>query len=164
VDAEGGRPRNLSQGRPTSAGWVEWEGQDHLFVNEIAGGNTQLLRYRLPKEMPDSNSAVSFGAPIFSIPGTVDDGRMCFSLSATQDHSLFVFRSTSMQGPQEIYGAKPGVVMSAGLEGVLHLSHSDATLEPAENGPILTLWSSEKYRAQEWRCRPMVRVRRRIAQ
>lgn len=163
VDAEGGTPRNLSQGRPTSAGWVEWESQEHLFVSEMAGGNTQLLRYRLPEERPNSSTAVSFGAPIFSIPGSVDDGRMCFSLSANEDHTLFVFRASSNEGAQEIYGAKPGVVMSAGLEGVLHLSRSSEAPSSARNGAILTLWNSEKYRAEEWRCGPTVPVRRRIA-
>ncbi len=162
VDAEGGTPRNLSQGRPTSAGWVEWESQEHLFVSEMAGGNTQLLRYRLPEERLGSSSAVSFGAPIFSIPGSVDDGRMCFSLSATEDHALFVFRASSIGGPLEMYGAKPGVVMNAGLEGILQLSHSSEESGPDRDGPILTLWSSEKYRAEEWRCRPKVPVRRRI--
>lgn len=162
VDAEGGTPRNLSQGRPTAAGWVEWESQEHLFVSELAGGNSQLLRYRVPEEGPNSSSAVSFGAPIFSIPGNVDDGRMCFNLSATENHTLFVFRARSSGGLQAIYGAKPGVVMSAGLEGVLQLSYSNEAPNSARSSPILTLWSSEKYRAEEWRCRPPVAVRRRV--
>jgi len=162
VDAEGGTPRNLSRRRPTSAGWVEWESQEHLFVSEMAGGNTQLLRYRLPEERPDSGRPVSFGAPIFSIPGSVDDGRMCFSLSATEDHTLFVFRASSIGGPLEIYGAKPGVVMNTGLEGVLQLSHPSEGSGLDRDGPILKLWSSEKYRVEEWRCRPKVPVRRRI--
>src|ERR1035437_2934380 len=47
VSATGGEPRNLSQGRPTSAAWLEWESNDHLFVSELAGGNCQLIRYHL---------------------------------------------------------------------------------------------------------------------
>ena len=48
VSAEGGQPRDLSQGRPTSPAWIEWDGNEHLFVSELAGGNCQLIRYHLP--------------------------------------------------------------------------------------------------------------------
>ena len=47
VSAEGGQPRDLSQGRPTSPAWVEWGSNEYLFVSELAGGNSQLIRYRL---------------------------------------------------------------------------------------------------------------------
>ena len=91
VPSAGGQPRDLSQGRPTSPAWIEWGGDDHLFVSELAGGNTQLIRYRLTGDAPETRP-VTFGSPIFSIPGSVGDGRMEMSLSSTADHSLFVFR------------------------------------------------------------------------
>ena len=49
VPSAGGAPRDLTQGRPTSPAWIEWDGDDHLFVSELAGGNTQLIRYRLTR-------------------------------------------------------------------------------------------------------------------
>ncbi len=47
VPAAGGAPRDLTQGRPTSPAWIEWDGADHLFVSELAGGNDQLIRLHL---------------------------------------------------------------------------------------------------------------------
>lgn len=68
VPAAGGAPRDLTSGRPTSPAWIEWDGKDHLFVSENAGGNDQLIRLHLQGDNT-GDGAVSFGSPIFSIPG-----------------------------------------------------------------------------------------------
>jgi hypothetical protein len=75
--------------------------------------------------------ATSFGAPVFSIPGSVGDGRMEMSLSRRPIHSAFVFHASTFDRPTEIYEAKPGTVMSAGLEGVIQLTHINDGVEPA---------------------------------
>ncbi len=38
IPAEGGQPRDLTAGRPTSPAWIEWDGNDHLFVLGTCGG------------------------------------------------------------------------------------------------------------------------------
>jgi dipeptidyl aminopeptidase/acylaminoacyl peptidase len=157
VAADGGAPRDLSVGRPTTAAWLEWGGSDLLFATELAGGNAQLLRYRLNRS--DASGDVtklttSFGSPIFSIPGTVGDGRLEMSLSATADRGLFVFRASTFDRPTEIYAAKPGVVMSAGLEGVMQLSHVNDGIEPAWGKSESMSWRSDKFRVQGWLMQP----------
>ncbi len=47
VSADGGEPRDLTAGRPTSPAWIEWGSNEYLFVTELAGGNSQLIRYKL---------------------------------------------------------------------------------------------------------------------
>jgi len=150
VSAEGGAPRNLSQGRPTSAAWLEWESNDHLYVSELAGGNCQLIRYRLQGDRVSAGGQINFGSPIFSIPGSVGDGRMELSLSAAADHSLFVFHASTFDHPMEIYAAKPGTVMTPGLEGVIQLTHLNDGVEPAWGKSVSLAWRSDKFHVQGW--------------
>jgi dipeptidyl aminopeptidase/acylaminoacyl peptidase len=149
VSAAGGAPRNLSQGRPTSAAWLEWASNENIFVSELAGGNCQLIRYKLQGDRT-SEGEISFGSPIFSIPGSVGDGRLELSLSATADHSLFVFHASSFDHPTEIYAAKPGTVMTSGLEGVIQLSHMNDGVEPGWGKSVSLSWKSDKFRVQGW--------------
>ncbi|HEY2858586.1 MAG TPA: S9 family peptidase, partial [Terracidiphilus sp.] len=60
VPSAGGQPRNLTEGRPTSPAWVEWSGNDYLFVSELAGGNAQLIRLHLQGDRT-GEGAVTFG-------------------------------------------------------------------------------------------------------
>ncbi len=67
---------------------------------------------------PDrAGGEISFGSPIFSNPGSVGDGRMELSLSATADRSLFVFRASTFERAPEIYAAKPGNGDESGAGG-----------------------------------------------
>jgi dipeptidyl aminopeptidase/acylaminoacyl peptidase len=150
VSAEGGQPRNLTEGRPTSPAWIEWNGNEHLFVNELAGGDCQLLRYHLPGDRVSPNSPIEFGSAIFSIPGSVGDGRMELSLSSTADHSLFVFHASTFDHPMEIYAAKPGKWTAPGLKGVTQLSHLNDGVEPAWGKSVSLSWSSDSFRVQGW--------------
>jgi len=149
VPAGGGAPRDLTQGRPTSPAWMEWDGDERLFVSELAGGNDQLIRLRLKGDRTGDGD-ISFGSPIFSIPGSVGDGRMSHSLSATADHSLFVFHASTADHAPEIYGAKPGTVMTSGLEGVMQLSHFNDGVEPAWGKTVSLSWKSDVFRVQGW--------------
>ena len=47
IPANGGEPHNLTPGRSSSASWIEWAGNQHIFVSEIAGGNSRLIRLAL---------------------------------------------------------------------------------------------------------------------
>jgi dipeptidyl aminopeptidase/acylaminoacyl peptidase len=150
VSSSGGQPRNLSQGRPTSPAWIEWDGNDHLFVSELAGGNCQLLRYHLQGDRVSPGGGINFSSPIFSIPGSVGDGRMELSLSSTADRSLFVFHASTFDHPMEIYGAKPGMVMNAGLEGVMQLTHMNDGVERPWGKSVSLNWRSDSFRVQGW--------------
>lgn len=149
VSAEGGQPRDLSKGRPTSPSWIEWGTNEYLYVSELAGGNSQLIRYKLTGDRI-SNGPATFGSPIFSIPGTVGDGRMEMSLSSTADRSMFVFAASSFEHPREIYAAKPGTVMTSGLDGVIQLSHWNDGVQPAWGKAESLSWKSDGFRVQGW--------------
>jgi dipeptidyl aminopeptidase/acylaminoacyl peptidase len=150
VPAGGGPPEDLTPGRPTSPAWIAWEDDEHLFVSELAGGNSQLMRFRLQGDRTSESVVTSFGAPLFSIPGAASDGRLEMSLSSTADHSMFVFRASTFDRPMEIYAAKPGTVMSSGLEGVMQLSHLNDGVEPTWGKSISLFWKNESFRVQGW--------------
>ena len=75
---------------------------------------------------------------------------MSHSLSSTADHSLFVFQASTFERPNEIYGAKPGTVMTSGIEGVMQLSHFNQGVEPAWGKAVSVNWKSDSFRVQGW--------------
>src|SRR5579863_8372125 len=149
VSSSGGQPRNLTAGRPASPAWIEWGNDHHLFVSENAGGNSQLVRFSLHGDRT-RDGAVAFGSPVFSIAGSVGDGRMSHSLSSTADRSLFVFEASTFDHPPEIYSAKPGKVMTSGLEGLTQLSHLNNGIQPAWGKAVSLNWKSDSFRVQGW--------------
>jgi dipeptidyl aminopeptidase/acylaminoacyl peptidase len=150
VPAAGGQPKDLTAGRPTSPAWVEWGSNEYLFVSELAGGNSQLIRMKVDADVRSGSKPPSFGSPIFSIPGTVGDGRLSHSLSGTADHSLFLFTASNFEHPTEIYGAKPGTVMTSGLEGVMQFSHWNDGVKPGWGKAESLTWKSDGLRVQGW--------------
>jgi dipeptidyl aminopeptidase/acylaminoacyl peptidase len=150
MSADGGQPVDLTPHRPTSPAWIEWGDDEDIFVSELAGGNGQLVRFRLQGNRTSPGVATSFGSPIFSIPGSVGDGRMELSLSSTADHSIFVFHASTFVHATEVYEAKPGVAMTAGLEGVIQLTHLNEGVEPAWGNAVSLTWKSDRYHVQGW--------------
>jgi hypothetical protein len=67
------------------------------------------------------------------------------SLSSTADHSMFVFRASTFDRPMEIYAAKPGTVMSSGLEGVMQLSHLNDGVEPTWGKSVSLSWKNDRF-------------------
>ena len=112
VSADGGAPQDLTPHRPTSPAWIEWADNQSIFVSELAGGNSQLILLRLHGDAGCTMHAGIHG-PVYSIPASVGDGRMEMSLSATSDHSLFVFQASSFDRPMELYAARTDAVMAA---------------------------------------------------
>jgi dipeptidyl aminopeptidase/acylaminoacyl peptidase len=119
-------------------------------VSELAGGDAQLVKVHLKGDRTSESVSASFGAPIFSIPATVSDGRLELSLSATADHSLFVFRASTFDHATEIYGAKPGQAMTLGLDGVTQLSHLNEGVEPSWGKSVSLAWTSDSFHVQGW--------------
>ena len=150
VSAAGGQPVDLTPHRPSSPAWIEWDGNDNLYVSELAGGNTQLIRLHLDGDKTGPGVTTSFGSPVFSVPANVGDGRMELSLSSTADRSAFVFHASSFDHPTEVYEAKPGTAMSAGLEGLTQLTHLNDGVEPAWGKSVSLNWKSDNFHVQGW--------------
>jgi len=150
VSSSGGQPIDLTPQRPTSPAWIEWEGNEHIAVSELAGGNSQLVRFRLEVDSTGESITTSFGSPIFSIPGSVGDGRMEMSLSSTADHSMFVFRASTFDNPPEIYAARSGSLTGEELAFRTQLSHFNDGVEPAWGKSVSLNWKSDTFSVQGW--------------
>ena len=150
ISSSGGAPADLTPSRPTSPAWIAWDGNDHIYVSELAAGNDQLVRMRIVDMNPAPGVAVSFDRPVFNIPATVGDGLFSRSLSATADHSLFVFSASSFDHAPEFYGARTGVATATSLDGLLQLSHFNDGVHP-NWGPSESLsWKNESFNVQGW--------------
>jgi dipeptidyl aminopeptidase/acylaminoacyl peptidase len=155
VSAAGGEPVDLTPNRTTSPAWIGWEGNDHLYISELAGGNTELVRLNIEGGADHAISsgaspATSFGNPVFSIPGSVGDGRMELSVSSSANHSLFVFHASSFDRATEIYAARPGSSTAKGFDGVTQISHFNDGVEPAWGKSVSLDWKSDKFNVQGW--------------
>lgn len=150
VSAAGGAPRDLTAGRPTSPAWIEWDGNDHLYVSELAGGNSQLVRLHLKGNHLDAGSPINFEPPLFSIPGSIGDGRLEMSLSSTANRSAFVFRASTFDHPTEIYEAGTNRVANSGGSGLQQLSHFNDGIEAAWGKAVSLTWKSDSFHVQGW--------------
>jgi dipeptidyl aminopeptidase/acylaminoacyl peptidase len=75
---------------------------------------------------------------------------MTHGLSSAADRSLFVFYASTFEHPMEIFAAKPGMVMTSGLQGVMQLSHFNEGLEPVWGKAVSLSWKSDSFRVQGW--------------
>jgi len=150
VSSDGGQPVDLTPKRPSSPAWIEWADNEHIHVSELAGGNCQLVRIGLQGDRTSPSVVTSFGSPIFSIPGSVGDGRMELSISATADHSIFIFHASTFDHATEVFEAKAGTTMAAGLEGVTQLTHLNDGVEPAWGKSVSLEWKSDEFHVQGW--------------
>ena len=151
VPSTGGQPRDLTPSRPTSAGWIAWDGNGHLYSSEIAGGNCQLVRFAIEG---DNNVATSFAPPIFSFPGTVGGARFDPILSATADRSLFVFAANNADRAPEIFAARPSASGTQGssteFPGLVQLSHINDGIKPSWGPTVSLAWTNDSLHIQGW--------------
>ena len=158
VPSAGGEPLDLTPNRAASAAWIDWAGDEELFVSELAGGNSQLVLLRLHASRGCTFSAGVHG-PVFSIPATVGDGRAEMSLSAGAAHNLFVFKASSFDRPQEIYAARADSVISAcagSEEGDLtQLTHWNDSIKPAWGKAQSLTWTNGSFHIQGWLLLPL---------
>ena len=154
VPAAGGQPRDLTPQRTTSPAWITWDGNDHIYASELAGGKCQLVRLGIAGDMDRDNVPANAARPVFSFPGMVGDGQQELGLSATADRSLFVFHAGSFNRPTEIFAVRPGdpATSSANHEhaGLTQLTHLNEGVEPAWGKTVSLDWKSDSFNVQGW--------------
>ncbi len=142
--------RDLTAGRQASAQWLTWDGNSAIFVSEISGGHSQLIRLHVPSTAADSPF---FDSKVFSIPATVGAGLLEGSLSATADRSVFVFQASSFSTPPEILSAwvkVPESVHSADAAHIGQLSHFNDGVQPAWGKSVSLTWRNDNFDVQGW--------------
>jgi dipeptidyl aminopeptidase/acylaminoacyl peptidase len=145
----GGLPLDLTPDRPASANWIAWDGNNAIYISELAGGNSRLVRLRVPQS---SVAPATFDPPVFTIPGEVGMSSFNTSLSASADRSLFVFQMSTFNTPPEIFAARPKSPSSSSqkVEGLTQLSHFNDGLKPSWGDSISLSWTNENFNIQGW--------------
>ena len=153
IAAQGGEPHDLTPQRPSTPSWIAWGDDRDLYMTELAGADSRLIRLHL-QDNPDGPAPAAFtGSPIFSIPGNVGDDRLMSSLSSTADHSLFVFRASTFNTPPEIFAARtvqPPSAHSADISPIAQLTHINDGVEPAWGKSVSLSWVNDGFREQGW--------------
>jgi dipeptidyl aminopeptidase/acylaminoacyl peptidase len=142
--AEGGHLRDLTPERTSTPAWIHWDGDEHLYICETAGGNDRLVRIRV-----GAGATEAVGATIFDLPGSAGDGRFSHSLSVTRNNSLFVFHASSLDHPMEIYSIKPSTEASS-FADLTQLSHFNDGIKPAWGKSESVSWTNEGFHIQGW--------------
>jgi dipeptidyl aminopeptidase/acylaminoacyl peptidase len=150
VSSAGGVPHDLTPSRPTSPAWIEWDGNDHIYVSELAGGNDQLVRMQIVDMNAAPGVAAIFDKPVFNIPASVGDGLFSRSLSATGDHSLFVFSASGFDHAPEFFGVRTGQATATSLDGLLELSHFNDGIRPNWGRSESLSWMNASFNVQGW--------------
>ena len=144
ISADGGKPRNLTPARKSTPAWITWSGNDHIYVNEIAGGEDRLIRLQL------TATGATVDRTIFSHIGNSGDGRISHSLSGMADQSLFVFRSGSYDHAMEIYAVKTDGREADGIADLTQISHLNDGVAPAWGKSESLSWKSDSFDVQGW--------------
>jgi dipeptidyl aminopeptidase/acylaminoacyl peptidase len=154
VPSTGGQPRDLTPGRPTSAAWIAWDGDGHLYSSEIAGGSCQLVRLALQGDRTSESVAASFTPALSSFPGTVGGAHFDRGLSTTADRSLFVFAASNCDQPTEIFAAAPSFPVASGspteFPGLVQLSHFNDGIKPTWGPTVSLAWENDGFHIQGW--------------
>jgi dipeptidyl aminopeptidase/acylaminoacyl peptidase len=150
VSSAGGQPVDLTPNRPASANWIAWEGNDAIYIGELAGGDCRLVRLRVPH---NSAAPATFDPPVFTIPGEVGIGSFDTSLSASADRSLFVFRASSFNTPPEIFAVRAKRLPpsnSSSIPRPVQLSHFNDAVKPSWGDSVSLSWKNDNFNIQGW--------------
>jgi dipeptidyl aminopeptidase/acylaminoacyl peptidase len=141
---------DLTPNRPASANWIAWDGNDAVYISELAGGDSRLVRLRVTH---NSAAPAAFDPPVFTIPGEVGIGSFDTSLSASADRSLFVFQTSTFNKPPEIYAARTKLDPSVHSEATAvlsQLSHFNDAVKPSWGDSVSLSWKNHNFNIQGW--------------
>ena len=153
VSSSGGQPVDLTPNRPASPAWITWDGNGAIYASEISGGGCDLVRLTLSGSLAAQTMTAGPGVTAFRFPGTVADGPMEWSLSATSDRSLFVFFASTFDRPSEIYAARPGGAPTP--SSPIELSHFNDNIKPGWGKSEQLDWTSDGFHVQGWLMLPL---------
>ncbi len=140
---------DLTPGRTTSPAWIRWADNHSLYVSELRGGLSELVRMNL-----NSDNTTSFSQPVYALAGSVGDGRLHLSISAARNDSSFVFIASAFAHPPEVYLARTMGNMGTDFAALTPLTHANNGVADEAGslwGKSLSLnWTNEGFHVQGW--------------
>ena len=150
VPSAGGTPVNLTPNRPASTEWFTWDGSDAIYLSEISGGISRVVRLGLPQ---GATTPATFSSPVLGGSGSFGTGAFDSNLSVTADRSVFVFEASSFKTPPEIFLARVKVEPPV-ARSIVQLSHFNDGLKPSWGDSVSVSWKDDNFNVQGWLLKP----------
>ncbi len=147
VPSTGGQPTDLTPDRPGSAEWFTWDDSGAIYLSEIEGGDSHVVRLSLPQG-PRAPATIS--PPIFGGSGTFTTGGFNVGYSVSADRSDFVFQASSFKAPPEIFSLRAKEPTAPGSSRLAQLSHFNKGLEPSWGDSVSLAWKNDNFNIQGW--------------
>lgn len=143
---------DLTPGRKATPAWMTWADDHTMYVSELRGGQSELVKMTMNEEA--GAETTQFSAPVYALAGTVGDGRLHLSVSAAHNDKAFVFTASSFSHPPEVYLARTMGTMGMGFAALTPLTHAnDGVAEEAgaQWGKTISIgWTNEGFHVQGW--------------
>jgi dipeptidyl aminopeptidase/acylaminoacyl peptidase len=133
IRAEGGKPRNLTSQRETSASWLAWAQDGKIVAGEFAGGDSSIISI---------DPAGDKMASLYQGADAVTAGTWGPSVSVSRDGRTFAAVRSSFAAPPEIWAGASG--------NWKQITHRNQAVK-AQWGEAKSMpWKSDSYEVQGW--------------
>jgi dipeptidyl aminopeptidase/acylaminoacyl peptidase len=134
IPAAGGEPKDVTPGRAASVAYIGWISPEVIGVAEHVAGSSHLtaLDLRTGKDLPQANT---------TFPETVGAGGLTMSVSASNEHTLALIRSSFEKAPEVWVGP---------LEAMKQITHLNDGMKPAWGKTENIEWTNDGFKVQGW--------------
>lgn len=148
IDADGGKPVDITPGIHISPSWLTWTAADRLLVASIAGGSTRVSTFAL------NGKHAATETPLFTVDAAIGDGSAASALAVSAKHDVLAVTHSTFTRPPEIAVARlrtNGEGQPTGIAKPLHaVTHFNAGVKPMWDKAVSVDWINEGYRVQGW--------------
>ncbi len=144
VSADGGTPVDMTEGAHVTPSWFTFLSPRSLLVSQIASGKVEVAEYAIT-----SPASAKQTRTLFTVSGTVGDGRAARAVSLSSDHTRIAFYQSSFEQPPEVHAGVLGTTPPPAVSSInASLKSSWGKAEPVE-------WTNDGFHVQGWLLYPL---------
>jgi dipeptidyl aminopeptidase/acylaminoacyl peptidase len=147
VTSASGQPVDLTPNRPASSQWLTWDDNQHIYIDELAGGDDRLTRLQI---LANPGNPATFDGPVFTFPGELGSGQNDPGFSVSADRSVFVFEASSFKTPPEIFALRAKAPTAPGSSRLTQISHFNDAVKPSWGDSVSLSWRDDNFNIQGW--------------
>ena len=134
IPAAGGEPKDVTPGRAASVAFIGWISPEVIGIAEHVAGSSHLtaLDLRTGKDLPQANA---------TFPETVGAGGLTMSVSASNEHTIALIRSSFEKAPE---------VWAGPLDAMKQITHLNDGMTPAWGKTENIEWTNDGFKVQGW--------------
>jgi dipeptidyl aminopeptidase/acylaminoacyl peptidase len=134
IPSTGGEPRDVTSGRAASVAFIGWISPQVIGIAEHVGGSSHItaLDLRTGKDLPQANA---------TFPESIGAGGLAMSISASNEHTLTLIRSSFEKAPE---------VWAGPLNAMKQITHLNDGIKPAWGKTENIEWTNGGFKVQGW--------------